>query len=118
MRRAGCAPLDFGAFLETVQRPPPDHDEVFVISVEGKGIVMRPGGLRPLTAARAATARTELKGRLSRGESANRERMAEVGAVYTVKPVPRAPRSRSLSPLTRWPEAHRSSTHTSAPHSR
>lgn len=86
---ARAAAADFEAFFRTRNRPAPDQGDVVVISVDGKGIVMRPDGLRPHTAAKAAAARTKLKGRLSKGEKANRKRMAEVGAVYTVKPVPR-----------------------------
>ncbi|MGH9267532.1 MAG: ISKra4 family transposase, partial [Acidimicrobiales bacterium] len=86
---ARATAVDFEAFFQTATRPAPDEDDVIVISVDGKGIVMRPDGLRPHTAAKAAAARTKLKGRLSKGEKANRKRMAEVGAVYTVKPVPR-----------------------------
>jgi hypothetical protein len=62
---------------------------VVVISADGKGVVMRPEGFRPATAAAAKKAGQKLKTRLSPGERANRERMAEVAAVYTVEPVPR-----------------------------
>jgi hypothetical protein len=62
-----------------------------VISADGKGVIMRPDGLRPATAKAAANSENKLKGRLSKGEKANRKRMAEVGAVYTVSPVPRTP---------------------------
>ena len=87
---ARSAAVDFEAFFDTAARPVPEKDDVIVLSCDGKGIVMRPDGLRPTTAAKAANARTKLKGRLSKGEKANRKRMAEVGAVYSVKPVPRA----------------------------
>ncbi|MBI2705797.1 MAG: ISKra4 family transposase [Actinobacteria bacterium] len=90
------AAVDFDAFFARDraggQDPDADHDDdVLVISVDGKGIVMRPEALRPATAAKAAGATTKLKGRLSKGEKANRKRMAEVGAVYSVRPVPRSP---------------------------
>jgi hypothetical protein len=52
---------------------------------------MRPDGLRPQTAAAAARSGNKLAGRLSKGEKANRKRMAEVGTVYTIAPVPRRP---------------------------
>ncbi len=94
---ARAAAVDFDAFFDT-DRTISGHqehgdghdDDVMVISVDGKGIVMRPEALRPATAAKAAAATTKLKGRLSKGEKTNRKRMAEVGAVYTVTPVPRS----------------------------
>ena len=65
------------------------HDDVLVLSADGKGIVMRPDSLRPPTAKAAATATTKLTTRLSKGEKRNRKRLAEVGAVYDLAPVPR-----------------------------
>jgi hypothetical protein len=67
-----------------------DHD-VLVMSVDGKGIVMRPDALRPATAQAAQAASPKLKTRLSRGEKPNRKRIAEVGAVYELTPAPRTP---------------------------
>lgn len=66
-------------------------DDVLVLSVDGKGIVMRPDSLRPATERAAAAATTKLETRLSKGEKRNRKRLAEVGAVYDVAPVPRNP---------------------------
>jgi hypothetical protein len=92
---AVAAAADFGDFY-TQRTPPapelgddPEHPPVLVCSVDGKGIVMRPDALRPATAKAAGTATTKLRTRLSRGEKRNRKRMAEVGAVYHVTPVPR-----------------------------
>ena len=62
-----------------------------MISCDGKGIVMRPDGLRPQTQAAARRASPKLTTRLSRGEKRNRKQIAEIGAVYEVKPAPRAP---------------------------
>jgi hypothetical protein len=62
---------------------------VLVLTVDAKGIVMRPDSLRPATAKAAATASTKLATRLSKGEKRNRKRLAEVGAVYDLQPVPR-----------------------------
>lgn len=81
----------FDAFFEAAAAPAARREEVVVLSVDGKGIVMRPDGLRAATAARAAASDNKLKGRLSKGEKRDRKRMAEVGAVYVVKPVPRRP---------------------------
>jgi hypothetical protein len=62
---------------------------VLALSLDAKGIVVRPDALRPATA-KAATSR-KLATRLSKGEKRNRKRMAEVGAVYQVVPAPRTP---------------------------
>jgi hypothetical protein len=87
---AACS-VDFDAFYQTRQCPAVEQNEVVVITCDGKGVVMRPEALRSPTAKAAARSQNKLKGRLSRGEKANRKRMAEVGAVYTVAPVPRTP---------------------------
>ena len=83
------AAQDFDAFYTSGPRPPAGPADVVIISVDGKGVVMRPGALRPATASAAAKASSKLETRLSKGEKRNRKRMAEVGAVYTVTPVPR-----------------------------
>ena len=62
---------------------------MLVLSCDGKGIVMRPDALRPATAAQAAGSSPKLKTRLSKGEKRNRKRIAEVGAVYDLDPLPR-----------------------------
>jgi hypothetical protein len=86
-----AAATDFGAYCDARRGPPAEKGEVVVISADAKGIVMRPEGLRSATAAKAAASANKLKGRLSKGEKANRKRMAEVGAVYTISAVPRSP---------------------------
>lgn len=60
--------VDVGAFYDTVEREPADDGDVLVISVDGKGIVMRPDSLRPATKRAAAAATTKLETRLSKGE--------------------------------------------------
>ena len=87
---AARAAADFEAFYTSRPRPQAAPEEAVVLSVDGKGIVMRPGALRPATQSAAAHSTTKLETRLSKGEKRNRKRMAEVGAVYTVVPVPRA----------------------------
>jgi len=62
--------------------------DLLVLSADGKGIVMRPDALRPATAKAAGQATAKLATRLSKGEKHNRKRMAEVGAVYDLTPVP------------------------------
>jgi hypothetical protein len=78
---------DFGAFYELSKLAEAAPGDVLVLSADGKGVVTRPGDLRPATAA-AATSK-KLATRLSKGEKRNRKRMAEVGAVYDAAPVPR-----------------------------
>jgi hypothetical protein len=50
---------------------------------------MRSEALREATAKAAQRASPKLKTRLSRGEKSGRKRIAEVGAVYEIKPAPR-----------------------------
>jgi hypothetical protein len=84
------AAADVDDFYDTSAPGPAASDDVLVLSVDGKGIVMRPDSLRPATE-RAAAATTKLETRLSKGEKRNRKRLAEVGAVYDLTPVPRSP---------------------------
>ena len=86
---ARAAAVDFEEFFTHTRRPGPADDEVVVLSADGKGVVMRPDGLRDATRAKAEASGNKLKGRLSKGEKSNRKRMAEVGAVYSVTPVVR-----------------------------
>ncbi|MDA8300545.1 MAG: ISKra4 family transposase, partial [Actinomycetota bacterium] len=83
--------VDFEAFYQQAGPARAGPDDVLVISADGKGIVMRPEALRPGTAKAAAESANKLAARLSKGEKRNRKRMAEVGAVYDVSPVPRRP---------------------------
>jgi len=87
---ARCA-VDFDDFYAARRAPAAQAGDVVVLSCDGKGVVMRPESLRPQTAAAAARSENQLKTRLSKGEKANRKRMAEVGAVYSLAPVVRTP---------------------------
>jgi hypothetical protein len=58
--------------------------DILALSFDGKGIVMRPDGLRDCTK-KAAEKSKKLNSRLSPGEKKDRKRMAEVAAVYTTK---------------------------------
>ena len=69
--------VDFEAFYRAKDCPAAAPGEVIVISVDGKGVVMRPEALRKATAKAAANTSTKLKGRLSKGEKANRKRTPE-----------------------------------------
>ena len=85
------AAKDVERFYKARTRTEVDESDVLVISADAKGIVMRPDSLREQTAKAAAAATNKLATRLSKGEKRNRKRMAEVGAVYDVAPVPRTP---------------------------
>lgn len=87
------AAVDVEAFYASRAREAPSaaEDDILVLSADGKGIVMRPDALRPATAKAAASATNKLPGRLSKGEKRHRKRLAEVGAVYDLTPVPRTP---------------------------
>jgi hypothetical protein len=86
---AARAAVDFEAYYATRQPPVGAPSDLLVLSCDGKGIVMRPEGLRPQTAKAAQDASPKLKTRLSKGEKSNRKRMAEVGAVYDAAPAAR-----------------------------
>ena len=85
------AAADVEDFYDASAPEPGASGDVLVISVDGKGIVMRPDSLRPATEKAAAAATNKLETRLSKGEKRNRKRMAEVGAVYDLAPVSRSP---------------------------
>lgn len=83
-----AASADFDAFYEDVTREqgPVSGSTLLVLSVDGKGVVMRLEGLREATQKAAKRTSRKLKKRLSKGEKANRKRMATVAAVYDVEP--------------------------------
>ena len=62
---------------------------LLVMSVDGKGVVVRHQDLREATRVAADKSKRKCKTRLSRGEKRNRKRMATVAAVYEVAPYPR-----------------------------
>jgi len=81
---------DFEAFyegrsLDEVEATP----DPLVMSVDGKGVVMRPSGLRKATRRAAERDTHKLKTRLCQGEKRNRKRMATVATVYSVAQHPR-----------------------------
>ena len=87
---AGRAAADFDAFYLRRRPAPGETTDVLVLTCDGKGIVMRPDGLRPATAKAAASSANKLEARLSKGEKRNRKRIAEVAAVYDATPVVRS----------------------------
>lgn len=106
------AAADFDEFYATRAHTAGEDGDVLVLSCDGRGIVMRPEALRAATAKAAAAGTTKLATRLSKGEKRNRKRMAEVGAVYDLSPVPRTPAdilARSADPGRRCAGVLRSS---------
>jgi hypothetical protein len=62
-----------------------------VMSVDGKGVVMRTQDLREQTRKAAKARKHKMGARLSKGEKKNAKRMATVAAVYTIAPFVRRP---------------------------
>jgi hypothetical protein len=81
---------DIAAFYAARIPMPATASTLLVISADAKGIVMRPGALRPATA-RAAARQGKMRTRLVAGEKPNRKRMATLACVYDAEPAPRRP---------------------------
>jgi len=64
---------------------------ILVLTVDGKGVVMRPEDLREATQKAAAARATTFTARLGRGRRLHAKRMASVAAVYTIEPFKRTP---------------------------
>lgn len=64
---------------------------MLVLTVDGKGVVMRPEDLRPATRQAAVTRVQTFTARLGTGRRLHAKRMASVAAVYTIKPFARTP---------------------------
>lgn len=79
---------DIGAFYAARIPQPRTAATLLVISADAKGIVMRPGALRPATAKTAAR-QGRMRTRLAAGEKPNRKRMATLTCVYDSDPAPR-----------------------------
>lgn len=88
---AARAATDVEDFYAAAKPEPAADSDALVISVDGKGIVMRPGEPREATKKAAEAARHKLKTRLTRGEKKDRKRMAELAVVYDCPPVARRP---------------------------
>jgi hypothetical protein len=82
---------DFDAFYKEGYefRQPEQTGPILVVTVDGKGVVMRHEDLREATQKKAETTQHKLTSRLSRGEKRNSKRMATVAAVYTIQPYSR-----------------------------
>jgi hypothetical protein len=88
------AAQDFEAFYQTRRtsaEAAPATGSILVLTVDGKGVVMRPEDLREATQRAAAARETTFTARLGRGRRVHAKRMASVAAVYTVAPFMRPP---------------------------
>ncbi|KOT47282.1 hypothetical protein ADK43_39980 [Streptomyces rimosus subsp. rimosus] len=85
------AARDIDTFYDARIVQPCTPATVLVLSVDGKGIVMRPEALREATRQAAARRENTFRTRLAIGEKNARKRMATLGAVYDADPAPRRP---------------------------
>jgi hypothetical protein len=81
---------DFDGFYNLPGKPEETAD-LLVITVDGKGIVMRREDLRPATRKAAEKQNDSHGARLTPGEKPNRKRMATVAAVYSIEAQERTP---------------------------
>ena len=82
---------DFYEERQKGARAEPQTGPILVLTVDGKGVVMRPEDLREATRRAAAERRQTFTARLGRGRRLHAKRMASVAAVYTVQPFVRTP---------------------------
>lgn len=89
------AATDFEAFYQDRQlqrdKSSGETGEILVLSVDGKGVVMRQQDLRSATRKRAQQSEQQRKKRLSPGQKRNAKRMATVATVYSIEPFKRTP---------------------------
>lgn len=77
---------DFESFYANRQVPESEvTTDPLVLSLDGKGIVMKKESLRAATQKAAERERHKMTTRLSKGEKRNRKRMAQVGTVYSIE---------------------------------
>ncbi len=104
------ASADFEAFYQRREIVSEEEatGDLLVLSVDGKGVVMRTEDLREQTRKRAQNLAHKLSKRLSRGEKRNAKRMATVAAVYGIDRFVRQPQDivaelRPLGPMVKRP---------------
>ncbi|MEU0649149.1 ISKra4 family transposase [Streptomyces umbrinus] len=85
------AAVDTAAFYAARTPAPAAGTTLLVLSVDGKGIVMRPGHLREATRRAAERATRTFRTLLSAGEKTCRKRMATLAVVHDADPAPRRP---------------------------
>lgn len=83
---------DFNAFYTSRDPVPVVSTDLLVLSFDGKGVVMRPEGLRKETRKNAVKAsKVKSTRRLEPGQKPNRKRMAAVATIYDLEATPRTP---------------------------
>jgi hypothetical protein len=92
------AARDFEAFYEARPEMPDKTGALLVMSLDGKGVVMRVEDLKPATREKARTKKPKMVKRTSPGEKRNAKRIATVAAVYTVDPHIRTPEEVATPP--------------------
>ena len=87
------AAIDFTAFYDqdAAVLEQQESGDLLVLSVDGKGVVMRDSDLRDSTQKAAQKRKQKLESKLSKGEKKGSKRMATVAAVYTIEPFERTP---------------------------
>jgi hypothetical protein len=109
---------DFEAFYgdrQTRARADPHSGSILVLTVDGKGVVMRPEDLREPTQRAAAARAKTFTARLGSGRRLHAKRMAAVAAIYTVEPfvrtteqiLPESPTLEETGPARPRPEHKR-----------
>lgn len=83
------AARDYDEFYRQRASSPEATDHLLILSFDGKGIAMLHRDLRAATRKAAEQTPRRLETRLTKGEKANRKRMAEVATVYTLEQWPR-----------------------------
>lgn len=84
--------VDFDPFYSQAEALEEDSPgSVLVLSVDGKGVVMREQDLRESTRKAAKKRKRKLPSKRSKGEKNGSKRMATVAAVYTIEPYVRTP---------------------------
>jgi CheY-like chemotaxis protein len=86
-----AAAVDIDAFYAARVPQPRTAEDLLILSTDGKGVVMRPGALRPATRKGAAAHRGRVRTRLASGEKPHRKRMATLAVVHDAVPAPRRP---------------------------
>jgi hypothetical protein len=86
-----AAAADIDAFYQAAAPMPSSDQTLLCLSVDGKGVVMRPEALREATRKAAVKATSTYRTRLASGEKQGRKRMATLGVVYDAEPAPRRP---------------------------
>lgn len=83
---------DFEGFYLAREVMHTETSDALILSVDGKGVVMHTGSLRPQTRANAEAKEPRKKGdRIGPGEKKDHKRMATVCAIYDHEPQPRSP---------------------------